>query len=136
MVFPCDAFIILIFSTAIAVVFSIDLNGTAVKVGRTAYYLNNSFKYTFPDRYTFNAMGFDFGKLPGQSKDFINSVATSPQPLQSLWDHHASKKLLSLGDSTFFKNPRIVFKELLNPCYVYWNGNIVISWRHTPEVMI
>jgi hypothetical protein len=116
------------------VVECVDLNGTAVKVGRTAYFLNSSFKYTFPDRYTFNAMGFEFGKIPGQSKDFINSIANPPRPLATLWDHHPNQKLLVFANSSFLRNPRIVFKGMLNPSYVYWNNHIVVSWRFTPEV--
>jgi hypothetical protein len=108
---------------------------SVVRVGRICYYLKNGFKSVFPDRYTLETMGFSFSSIPFVAKDVINRIPNSIIPLLSLWDHHSNKKMLSLGNSSFIiSKPMQVFTLMLNPCYVYWNENIVMTWRTDPNV--
>jgi hypothetical protein len=107
-------------------------NVTVVKVARTCYFIHNFQKSMFPDRYTLNAMGYEYGKLNFVGRDFIAAVPDANPPLQTLWDHHQNEAFLSLGTSLFIKNTSKIF-PLLNPSYVYWNGDIVVSWRTESE---
>lgn len=77
-------------------------------------------------------MGYEFHKLSTASRDFIAAIPDSPTPLKSLWDHHQNEKILSLGKSNFIISTSKVF-TLLNPCYVYWNELIAVTWRTEPE---
>lgn len=107
-------------------------NITVVKVARTCYYIVDGFKSMFPDRYTLNRMGYEYHKLPFVGRDYINTFPDSPTPLKTLWDHHANKKFLALGNSDFILDTHKVF-SLLNPSFIYWNDDIVVSWRTEPE---
>lgn len=107
-------------------------NVTAVRHGRHAYYIYNNSKGFFPDRYTMNRYGYDFANTPHVGREYINSIPDSRQPLPSLWDHHSNERMLSLGNSNFLLETELVVK-LLNPCYVYWNNKIAITYRSESE---
>jgi hypothetical protein len=105
-------------------------NFSAVRFKKACYALINGQKAVFPDRFTIETLGYQVQTLPVVDWNFISTYPDTKTPLKTLWDHHGNEKFLAMGNhSSFLQAPQLVFKNLLNPCFIYWNGDIAISWR-------
>ena len=102
-------------------------NNTAlIRHGRTIYLLTqDKKKHTFPDRYTFNAFGFDFRHSREVKRDVINSFQNG-EPIKTLFDHHANEAMLAMFKSNFLRNTTKVF-DALNLNYVYYEHYVVLA---------
>lgn len=74
-------------------------------------------------------LGFQYDSIKTVGKREIDNFPDASMPLQSLWDHHPNNRFLDLGESDFIIGTPMKIFNLLNPCFIYWNNNIVISWR-------
>ena len=108
-------------------------NNTALlRHGRTIYLLTQDRrKHTFPDRYTFNAYGFDFKHAKEVNREVINSYRNG-EPIKTLFDHHANEAMLAMFKSNFLRNTTKIF-DALNLNYVYYEDYVVLSWRVTEQ---
>ncbi len=109
-------------------------NGTVDKAHKFYFYVENGFRSQFPDGYTFRSLGYNFPRFNKARSYFIQTLPFTPIPFKSLYDHHTNQKFMSLGNSSFILKTEKVFPKMLNPAYTYWNGNIVVSWRHAAEI--
>lgn len=80
-------------------------------------------------------LGFQYDQIKVVGKREIDTFPDAPTPLQTLWDHHANNRFLNLGESEFIVGSPMKVFSLLNPCFIYWNGNIVVSWRKEPGLI-
>ena len=107
-------------------------NTSLLRHGRTIYMLTQDRrKHTFPDRYTFNAFGYDFQHAKEVSREVINSYRNG-EPIKSLYDHHANEAMLAMFKSGFLRNTTKVF-EALNLNYVYFENYVILAWRVTEQ---
>jgi hypothetical protein len=74
-------------------------------------------------------IGFQYNMIPTVDWHHMNAYPDMNPPLKTLWDHHESDKFLKFGNSSFLLKTQLFFPNLLNPSFVFWNNNIVVSWR-------
>lgn len=113
----------------------VDGKMSGAKFRKTGFLILNGSKSVFPDRYTMETLGFSWDHVPSVDWDTINSYPNLNPQLKTLWDHHQNEQFIEMGNSTFISSPRKVFPSLLNPCFLFWNGDIVVSWRKDPSTI-
>ena len=74
-------------------------------------------------------LGFQYDSIKTVGKREIDNFPDTSTPLYTLWNHHSNNRFLDLGESDFIIGTPMKIFNLLNPCFIYWNNNIVISWR-------
>ena len=104
-------------------------NLSAARFRKTCFLLINGTKSVFPDRYTMETLGFQYNLLSTVDWDYISAIPDAQPQVATLWDHHQNDKFIAMGNSSFILSTQKVFSSLLNPCFLLWNGDIVISWR-------
>lgn len=109
-------------------------NFSVVRFARICYLIDaQGKKHMFPDRYTLNTYGFHYNTLSFLSRAEIDAIPDGGD-VPTLWDHHSNAEMLSIAkySQPFLLDTFVVLKNLLNPDIVYFNGDIVLSYRHDP----
>lgn len=114
----------------------------AIRYGKFRYYLiKDGKKYTFPDRYTFYTYGFPAEtekfilnrKIPFVGINDVNSYSNGGE-IPTEWNNKENIELLSYDNSNYLLDTKIYFNKLLNPNFIYWKGNMFITWRLAPKI--
>jgi hypothetical protein len=114
----------------------------AIRYGKFRYYLiKDGKRYSFPDRYTFYTYGFPAEtekyilnrKIPFVGINDVNGYSNGGE-LPTEWNNKENIELLSYDNSNYLLDTNLYFNKLLNPNYIYWKGNIFVTWRLSAKI--